>query len=139
MKDFSNLLERIIFTPSRNSKISIISQFFKNSKDPERGFALAILTGNLKIAKITSSNLKEITKKKVDPILFDLSYDYIGDLAETISLIWPNKQKGKVNFMLELNKLWIHGLIHLFGYDHKKDKEFNIMSKIEKKFLSYIK
>ena len=41
--------------------------------------------------------------------------------------------------MLELNKLWIHGLIHLFGYDHKKDKEFNIMSKIEKKFLSYIK
>ena len=50
MKDFSNLLEKIIFTPSRNSKISIISQFFKNSKNPERGFALAILTGNLKIA-----------------------------------------------------------------------------------------
>ena len=77
MKDFSNLLEKIIFTPSRNSKISIISQFFKNSKNPERGFALAILTGNLKIAKITSSSLKDITKKKVDPILFDLSYDYI--------------------------------------------------------------
>ena len=51
MKDFSNLLEKIIFTPSRNSKISIISQFFKNCKDPERGFVLAMLTGNLKIAK----------------------------------------------------------------------------------------
>ena len=69
MKDFSNLLEKIIFTPSRNSKISIISQFFKNCKDPERGFVLAMLTGNLKIAKITSSSLKDITKKKVDPIL----------------------------------------------------------------------
>ncbi|PPR36402.1 MAG: DNA ligase B [Alphaproteobacteria bacterium MarineAlpha8_Bin1] len=96
MKDFSNLLEKIIFTPSRNSKISIISHFFKNCKDPDRGFALAILTGNLKIAKITSPILKDITKKKVDPILFDLSYDYVGDLAETISLIWPNKKKGKL-------------------------------------------
>tara|TARA_B100000579_G_C22792104_1_gene835090 strand:+ start:1012 stop:1209 length:198 start_codon:yes stop_codon:yes gene_type:complete len=64
VKDFSNLLEKIIFTPSRNSKISIISHFFKNCKDPDRGFALAILTGNLKIAKITSPILKDITKKK---------------------------------------------------------------------------
>ena len=42
------------------------------------------------------------------------------------------------NFNLEFNKLWIHGLVHLFGYDHKKDKDFNKMTKVEKQFLSYL-
>ena len=61
---------------------------------------------------------------------------YLGDIIINLNKI--DNKKGKVNFILELNKLWIHGLIHLFGYDHKKDKDFNVMSKIEKKFLSYI-
>ena len=38
----------------------------------------------------------------------------------------------------ELNKLWIHGLIHLFGYKHKRNQDFNTMNKIEKKYLNLI-
>ena len=42
------------------------------------------------------------------------------------------------NFKLEFDKLWIHGLIHLFGYDHKKKKDFSEMNQVEKDYLKYI-
>ncbi len=109
MNRFSLLLEQIIYSPSRNRKIELMSNYFRNTIDPDRGYSLAILTGNLKFNKLTSSKIKEITKKKVDPLLFDLSYDYVGDLAETVSLIWPKTKKGKLpklsNFIKSINKL----------------------------------
>ena len=46
---------------------------------------------------------------------------------------------GMNTFRKEFNKLLIHGLSHLFGYEHKKDKDYYIMKKVEKKFLSYLK
>ena len=61
---------------------------------------------------------------------------YLGDIVINI-----NKIKSKQNkdyFKTEFNKLWIHGLIHLFGYDHKRNKDFNNMNRIEKKYLSYL-
>ena len=109
MNRFSLLLEQIIYSPSRNRKIELMSNYFRNTIDPDRGYSLAILTGNLKFNKLTSSKIKEITKKKVDHLLFDLSYDYVGDLAETVSLIWPKTKKGKLpklsNFIKNINKL----------------------------------
>ena len=62
---------------------------------------------------------------------------YLGDIIININKI--NNKNDKNNFKIELNKLWIHGLVHLLGYDHKKNKDFNYMTKLEKKFLSYIK
>ena len=61
---------------------------------------------------------------------------YLGDIIINLNKIKNKKNKKK--FKLEFNKLWIHGLVHLFGHDHKKIKEFNHMQKIEKKFLFYI-
>ena len=61
---------------------------------------------------------------------------YLGDIVINI-----NKIKSKQNkdyFKIEFSKLWIHGLVHLFGYDHKRDKDFNNMNRIEKKYLSYL-
>ena len=104
MKEFSQLINQLILTRSRNRKIELLNHYFKNTKNPDRGLALAILTGNLKIKNISISKIKELIKKEVDPELFDLSYDYVGDLAETIALIWPYKQKGKVpklNFIID--------------------------------------
>ena len=103
MKEFSQLINQLILTRSRNRKIELLNHYFKNTENPDRGLALAILTGNLKIKNISISKIKELIKKEVDPELFDLSYDYVGDLAETIALIWPYKQKGKVpklNFII---------------------------------------
>mgnify|MGYP005673165407 FL=1 len=87
MKEFSQLINQLILTRSRNRKIELLNHYFKNTENPDRGLALAILTGNLKIKNISISKIKELIKKEVDPELFDLSYDYVGDLAETIALI----------------------------------------------------
>ena len=61
---------------------------------------------------------------------------YLGDII--INLNKVKNKNNKIKFKQELNKLWIHGLAHLFGYQHKKDKDFITMSKIEKKYLKYI-
>ena len=49
-----------------------------------------------------------------------------------------NKRSKKSNFNYEFDKMWVHGYLHLLGYDHKKIKEFEKMHKIEKKILNYI-
>tara|TARA_B100001093_G_scaffold377109_1_gene362333 strand:+ start:2285 stop:2749 length:465 start_codon:yes stop_codon:yes gene_type:complete len=61
---------------------------------------------------------------------------YLGDVI--INLNKVKNKSNKVKFKNELNKLWIHGLVHLFGYKHKKDKDFVAMNKIENKYLEYI-
>jgi len=61
---------------------------------------------------------------------------YLGDIILNLNKI--KNKKNKIKFKLELNKLWIHGLVHLFGHQHKKDKDFKAMDKIEKKYLDYI-
>ena len=111
MKKFSDLINKLLLTPSRNRKIEILSNYFQNTPDPDRGFALAVLTGNLELKNISISKIKEIVCKKIDPELFALSYDYVGDLAETISLIWPHKKDGElgnitdiINNLYKLNK-----------------------------------
>ena len=91
MEAFAKLLENIIYSPSRNQKIKLIIDYFKNNSDPERGYALGILTSNLKLSKIKNHELKKIVFLRFDENLFNLSYDYIGDTAETISLIWRSK------------------------------------------------
>tara|TARA_B100000401_G_C52503184_1_gene575986 strand:- start:198 stop:662 length:465 start_codon:yes stop_codon:yes gene_type:complete len=61
---------------------------------------------------------------------------YLGDIIINLNKI--KQKKNTVYFKSEFNKLWVHGLVHLFGYDHKKDKEFYQMAKIEKKLLNYL-
>ena len=74
-------------------------------------------------------------KKELKQLLNKEKKIYLGDIIINFNKI---KKKNKVYFKLEFNKLWIHGLAHLFGHDHKTDKDFYLMAKFEKKFLSYI-
>ena len=62
---------------------------------------------------------------------------YLGDII--INLNGVRSKNNMKNFKLEFDKLWIHGLVHLFGYDHKKEKDFRKMSRIEKDYLKHIK
>ena len=104
MRGFSELIDKLLLTSSRNRKIDILCDYFKSTPDPDRGFALAIITNSLELKNIPISKIKEIVRENVDEELFALSYDYVGDLAETIALIWPYKQKGKVpklNFIID--------------------------------------
>lgn len=89
MRDFTNLLERLILTPSRNEKLRLMADYAKEAKYPDRGWAFAAITGGLEIAGVKPAILKALVAERVDAELFALSYDYVGDLAETIALIWP--------------------------------------------------
>jgi DNA ligase 1 len=89
MQAFAALLERLVLTPSRNAKLALICDYLRHTEDPSRGWALAALTGDLSIPSVKPAALRELVASRVDQVLFNLSYDYVGDLAETISLIWP--------------------------------------------------
>ena len=90
MKKFAQLLEVLALTPSRNHKIEAMTQYFASTPDPDRGYALAILTGALSFKNVKPTVLRDVVIAEVDPHLFALSYDYVGDLGETIALIWPH-------------------------------------------------
>ena len=88
MKAFARLLDRLVLTPSRNGKLTLLVDYFRQTPDPDRGYALAALTDGLDIKGVKPALLKELVLERMDPILFQYSYDYVGDLAETISLVW---------------------------------------------------
>jgi DNA ligase-1 len=89
LKEFADLLERLVFAPGRNTKISLLRAYFATRPDPERGYALAAIAGDLDFPGAKPAALKAMAEARTDPELFALSYDFVGDLAETIALIWP--------------------------------------------------
>ena len=89
MEAFANLLERLLLTPSRNGKLALMANYFATIPDPERGWALAALTNEIDLPGVKAGLVRRLVESKVDHELFRLSYDYVGDLADTVSLIWP--------------------------------------------------
>ncbi|ODN70874.1 ATP-dependent DNA ligase [Methylobrevis pamukkalensis] len=89
MKAFAALLERLVLTPQRTVKLRLLADYFRNAPDPDRGYALAAICGTLDLKALKPALLRELVGERVDPVLFGYSYDYVGDLAETIALIWP--------------------------------------------------
>ncbi len=94
MKPFAELLDRLAYTPSRNDKLSLLAGYFAATPDPDRGYALAALTDGLFFRLPLRRILSDLIGSRVDPVLFDLSRDYVGDTAETIALIWPSGGEG---------------------------------------------
>ncbi len=86
---FATLLERLAFTPQRLGKERLLAAAFAQTPDPDRGLTLAALTGDLRLRQVTPSLLRGLTETRADAQLFRYSYDFVGDLAETIALIWP--------------------------------------------------
>ena len=87
MQAFAELLDRLVLTPSRNGKLRLIVSYFRSAPDPDRGYALGALTGDLDLKSIKPAAIRELVTDRMDPELFRLSYDYVGDLAETVALI----------------------------------------------------
>ncbi len=89
MNDFAQLLDRLAYEPSRNNKLRLIADYLRSTPDPERGFALAALTGALSFQHAKAGMIRALITERADPVLFELSYDYVGDLSETVALLWP--------------------------------------------------
>jgi DNA ligase-1 len=89
MREFSQLLDGLVYTRSRNAKLKLIADYVRETPDPDRGWAMAALTGALDLPGIKASQIRALVDERVDPVLFAMSYDFVGDLAETAALLWP--------------------------------------------------
>ncbi|MEE4207961.1 MAG: cisplatin damage response ATP-dependent DNA ligase [Parvularcula sp.] len=92
MNRFAELLDRLVFTPSRNGKIRLLKDYFRTVGDPERGWAVAAITRDLKVASVKPAAIRQLVTSRVDDVLFELSRDYTGDTAEAAALIWPERR-----------------------------------------------
>ena len=90
MRAFARLLDRLSFTQGRNAKLVLVRDFLRETPDPDRGWALAALTGQLAFEAAKPAAIRKAVEARVDPILFGWSYDFVGDLAETVALVWPD-------------------------------------------------
>lgn len=92
MNRFAELLDRLAYEPARNNKLRLITDYFRSTDDPERGWALAALTGSLSFPHAKAGLIRSLIAERSDPVLFELSYDYVGDLSETVALMWPTPE-----------------------------------------------
>jgi DNA ligase 1 len=88
MKAFAQLLDRLSYSPSRNTKLRLLLEYFRGTSDPDRGWALGVLTDGLPFSFPLRRTLLDMMARRMDPELFRLSRDYVGDTAETIALVW---------------------------------------------------
>ena len=89
MRAFSQLLDALVYTRSRSAKLKLIGDYLKRTPDPDRGYALAALTGELDLPAVKPAAIRAVAEARVDPVLLYMSRDYVGDMAETVSLLWP--------------------------------------------------
>jgi len=105
MNRFAELLDRLAYEPGRNAKLRLITAYLRASPDPERGWALAALTGALSFKHAKSGMIRALIAERTDPELFALSYDYVGDLSETVALMWPADPHQKANAAPSLSEV----------------------------------
>lgn len=97
MKAFAELLDRLVLTPSRNGKLRLLADYFRAVPDPDRGYGLAAIAGTLDLKSVKPALLRELVMERMDEVLFRYSYDYVGDLAETIALVWDQERKERID------------------------------------------
>lgn len=90
MQAFAALVDALVYTRSRDTKIRLIADYLRATPDPDRGWALAALAGTLSIATVKASAIRAMAEERFDPLLFRMSRDYVGDTAETVALMWPD-------------------------------------------------
>ena len=91
MRAFSQLLDDLVYTRSRKTKLKLIGDYLKETPDPDRGYGLAALTGTLDIPQVKPAAIRGLVEERIDPTLFYMSRDYVGDTAETVALLWPKR------------------------------------------------
>src|SRR6185369_15400295 len=89
MNRFAALLDRLAYEPSRNAKLRLLTGYFRETPDPDRGYALAAITGALSFRHAKPGIIRALIAARADPVLFELSWDYVGDLSETVALMCP--------------------------------------------------
>jgi DNA ligase-1 len=98
MNRFAALLDRLAYEPGRNAKLRLLADYFRTTADPDRGYALAAITGALSFRYAKPGLIRTLIAERTDPTLFAMSYDYVGDLSETVALMWSvSDQKSGIS------------------------------------------
>src|SRR3979409_1579508 len=105
MNRFAALLDRLAYEPGRNAKLRLLADYFRTTPDPERGYALAAVTGSLACRHAKPGLIRTLIAERTDPVLFALSYDYVGDLSETAALMWPENPNHRPNKIPSLSEV----------------------------------
>src|ERR1700716_4176308 len=105
MNRFAQLLDRLGYEPGRNNKLRLMTEYFRTVPDPERGWALAALTGALTFQHAKPGIIRALIAERTDSVLFELSYDYVGDLSETVALMWPADPAKRPNAVPSLSEV----------------------------------
>jgi DNA ligase-1 len=92
VEEFAALVDALVYTRSRNEKLRLTAEYLRQAPDPDRGWALAALTDGLSFPAVKPSTIRGLMMERVDPVLWALSRDFVGDTAETASLLWPEPQ-----------------------------------------------
>jgi DNA ligase-1 len=105
MNRFAELLDRLSYEPGRNNKLRLMTDYLHHTEDPDRGFALAALTGSLSFQFAKPGLIRTLITERADPVLFGLSYDYVGDLSETVALMWTAPEGHRPNRIPTLSEV----------------------------------
>ena len=89
MHAFAALLDSLIYTRGRNAKLKLVADYLRATPDPDRGWAMAALTEDLDLPGVKPALIRALIESRIDPVLFRMSRDFVGDTAETVSLLWP--------------------------------------------------
>lgn len=92
MEAFSELLEQLYFTSGTHAKAALIRNYLATTPDPDRGWAIAAIAGALKFDFFKRNTVKKLITERVDGELFAMSYDYVGEVSETVAHLWPEYQ-----------------------------------------------
>ncbi len=110
MQAFAALLDRLYYTHSNLGKAAILADYLRRTPDPDRGFAVGVIAGTLNLELFKRALVRDLAAERVDPVLLALSYDYVGEMSETIAHIWPRDPRAAL-----LNRLPpLHEVIHEF-------------------------
>ncbi|URW75801.1 cisplatin damage response ATP-dependent DNA ligase [Sphingomonas donggukensis] len=110
MRAFADLLDALIYTRSRNAKLKLIADYLVATPDPDRGWAMAALTGGLDLPAVKPATIRAMVEARVDPVLYRMSRDFVGDSAETIALIWPEPE-GERAAAIALDELRLSAVV----------------------------
>jgi DNA ligase-1 len=89
MRAFADLLDRLYFTHGNLAKAALLKDYFRNTPDPDRGWAVAAIAGELRFDLFKRALIRELIVERTDPVLVAMSYDYVGETAETVAHLWP--------------------------------------------------
>jgi DNA ligase-1 len=110
MQAFAALLDRLYYTHSNFGKAAILADYLQRTPDPDRGFAVGVIAGTLNLELFKRALVRDLAAERVDPVLLALSYDYVGEMSETIAHIWPRDPRAAFSNRLPP----LHEVIHEF-------------------------